>query len=87
MGAGNVSECLLRAANGLPGTNCDEEYCSMWRVADHLGVADATEWSGCAVQHFSLLDGGEEIAAWLLSAKERLDRLALSEDATPPGTD
>jgi hypothetical protein len=33
---------------------------------------DQNGWSGCAIQHFSMLDGGQEIAAWLLSAKERV---------------
>ena len=72
-----MAECLLRKANGRPETLCDEQACAFWRVADQLGVAEDTEWSGCAIQHFALLDDGQEIAAWLLSAKERAQAAAL----------
>lgn len=64
-------ECELRRANGMPGVDCDEEECIYWRVADHLGVAVYAD--GCAIQHFELLDDGAEVAAWLLSLKQRVE--------------
>ena len=66
-----MADCLLRRANGRPDTLCDEEFCAYWRVVDHLGVAEESDWKGCAIQHFALLEGGEDLAAWLLSVKER----------------
>lgn len=82
-----MAECLLRRANGRPDTLCDEQACAFWRVADHLGVAGDAEWSGCAIQHFSLLEGGQDLAAWLLSAKERAEEAATgrAEAALAPG--
>ena len=38
----------------------------------HTGVHDGEGW-GCAIQHFQLLEGGEEVAAWLLSVKRRVE--------------
>ena len=64
-----MAECKLRLANGRQGVLCDKDGCVFWRVADHLGLAEPSDWSGCAVQHFELLDGGQELASWLLSAK------------------
>lgn len=63
--------CRLRQANGVPAPPCEERDCIYWRVAEHIGVAEAPE--GCAIQHFELLDGGEAVAEWLLSVKERLE--------------
>jgi hypothetical protein len=77
-GVVRVAECLLRKANGRPDVLCDGDSCVFWRVVDQLGVIQERDWSGCAIQYFALLDGGEEIAAWLLSAKERA--LAEAED-------
>lgn len=62
--------CKLRQANGAEGVECDEERCVYWRLVEHLDAGDGV---GCAVQHFELLDSGEEIAAWLLSVKERVE--------------
>jgi hypothetical protein len=66
-----MAECLLRTATGQPDTLCDEASCTFWRVVDELDVAEQGDWTGCAIQHFALLDGGSELAAWLLSAKKR----------------
>lgn len=66
-------DCELRAANGHPGTACDEGRCVYWRAAAHLGLSEPDGGGGCAIQHFSLLDGGAEVAAWLLSVKERVE--------------
>jgi hypothetical protein len=71
-----MAECLLRKANGRPDTLCDDQACAFWRMVDHVGVAADADWSGCAIQHFALLDGGEDLAAWLLSAKERAEAAA-----------
>ncbi len=65
------AECKLRAANGATGIPCDREKCAFWRVVEHLGVEARSD--GCAIQYFQLLDGGEDIATWLLSVKERLE--------------
>ena len=65
------AECKLRAANRTPGVPCDEAECMFWRVVEHLGVEARSD--GCAIQYFQLLDGGEDVAAWLLSVKERLE--------------
>jgi len=64
-------DCKLRLAAGMENVPCDEERCTYWRLVDHLGVP--TDDAGCAIQHFALLDGGEQIAAWLLSVKERVE--------------
>lgn len=87
-----MAQCMLRLANGMPDVLCDEESCLFWRVADQLDVA-RSDWSGCAIQHFALLDGGSDLAAWLISAKERATADALRRavddafadgDTTPP---
>lgn len=65
-------ECKLRVANGLGHVPCEGESCTYWRLVGHLGVDE--ESSGCAVQHFALLDGGREIAEWLLSVKSRVEK-------------
>ncbi len=63
--------CKLRAATTGEQTPCDGEACTYWRLVDHLGVTG--EASGCAVQYFELLEGGEDIAVWLLSVKRRVE--------------
>jgi hypothetical protein len=68
-----VSVCQLRLANGEPGVECDEEFCIYWRLVDQIGVAEQSDWSGCAIQHFALLEGGGAIASWLLSVKIRAE--------------
>ncbi|MHB1341403.1 MAG: hypothetical protein ACYC77_07395 [Coriobacteriia bacterium] len=70
-----MSECKLRAASGQPDVPCDGESCTYWRIVDHLdlGVQPA---EGCAIQFFDLLEGGDSAKIeWLLSVKERVDRL------------
>jgi hypothetical protein len=51
------------------------EECSFWRLVEHV---DGRNGSGCAIKHFRLL-GNDELAAWLLSVKERTDRLERPE--------
>ena len=65
--------CKLRAAVTGAQAHCDGDACTYWRLVDHLGVTD--EAAGCAVQYFELLEGGEHIAAWLLSVKCRVEDL------------
>lgn len=65
-----MDDCKLRAANGHPDVPCDGRGCMYWRVVNHLGVEES---EGCAIQHFSMLEGGSEVAAWLLSVKERIE--------------
>ncbi len=67
-----AKKCELRRANDLGDAACAEEECIYWRVAGHLGLAE-TE-AGCAIQHFQLLEGREELAEWLLSVKQRLEQ-------------
>lgn len=64
--------CELRAANGQPEQHCEGEQCVYWRVAGHLGLVETH--AGCAIQHFGMLDGGDELARWLLSVKDRVER-------------
>jgi hypothetical protein len=68
-----VSECLLRKANGRPDSECQEVRCTFWRFVEQADLPAEPEWMGCAIQHFALLEGGEPVAAWLLSVKERLE--------------
>jgi hypothetical protein len=92
-GVERMAQCMLSLANGMPDVLCDEEFCLFWRVVDLLDVAQS-DWSGCAIQHFALLGGGQELAAWLISAKERVtvdalrqavdDALADDDTSTPP---
>ena len=68
-----AGECLLRAANGTPGTACDEERCAFW---ESIGMTHG-EGPACAVQRFGLLDADDKaLAAWLLSVKERVAGLS-----------
>jgi len=67
-----VSRCELDAVNGIQ-SNCDEEECVFWRAAGHLDLVETA--SGCAIQYFELLgESGAEVAAWLQSVKERLEK-------------
>lgn len=66
-----ADRCELKAFHDVHAP-CDSEECVYWRAIGHLGVGPET--AGCAIQHFGLLgDRGAEIAAWLLSVKERLE--------------
>ena len=67
--------CNLRAAGGEDGVPCEEETCVFWRVAEHIEAAPGT---GCAIEYFELL-GDHEKVAWLLTVKERVERLDGSE--------
>jgi len=65
--------CDLRNANGDADARCEGDECPLWRLAGH--VDDQTgSGSGCAVRHYQLL-GDERVAEWLLSVRERLQRL------------
>jgi hypothetical protein len=68
-----MAECQLRRANGDDHVPCDEERCAYWRVAESVGAGDQADGSGCAIQHFQLLEGGREVAEWLLSVKQRVE--------------
>lgn len=68
-----ADECKLKLANDIAGESCNEEQCVYWRVAEHIGLNEVD--GSCAIQHFQLLDGGTDVAAWLLSVKERLERV------------
>lgn len=76
-----MPECALRAANGRPGLGCDGETCLYWRAVEEIDVVEQLEPEGCAVQKLRLLDGGAEVAEWLLSVKERVESIA------PPPSD
>ncbi len=72
-----TDDCKLDALNGII-SHCREEHCQFWRVVEHVepghpGDGKAVPHTGCAIQYFSLLDGGSEIAQWLLTVRERLD--------------
>lgn len=69
-----MEECKLRLANGIDG-DCDTGSCTYWRVVEHLDLGVDGPPQGCAVQFFGLLEGGDsDLAAWLLSVKERVER-------------
>jgi len=64
--------CRLREANGKEGQSCQESDCVFWRVAGHLDLVEGVD--GCAIEYFELLgDEGSEVAAWLLSVKQRVE--------------
>jgi len=70
-----MGECELRKANHDDGQPCEGDLCTYWRVVEYLDLAEAP-FEGCAVQHFGLLAGGNpELAEWLLSVKERVERV------------
>jgi hypothetical protein len=79
-GVVNVPECVLRASVGRRGTECDGAECVYWRAVGQLGVAVEPQPEQCAIQHFRLLDGGAEVAAWLASVKERMESGSSSVD-------
>ena len=83
-----MAQCMLSLANGERDVLCQEEFCLFWRAVDQLDVAQG-EWSGCAIQHFALLDEGQDIAAWLMSAKQRVaaDAMRYTMDGAASGDD
>lgn len=71
-----MDECELRRANDVVAVHCDREECLYWRVLEHVDEhVDEHDGprEGCAIQHFSLLDDGHEMTAWLLSVKLRVE--------------
>lgn len=66
-----MDECKLRTRIGASVNQCDGEECLYWRALGHLGTGDGL---GCAIQHFELLDD-DGVAAWLLTVKERYERV------------
>ena len=68
--------CELRNANGDASARCEGDECPMWRLVGHVGEADG---DGCAVKHFQLL-GDERVAEWLVSVRDRLQRLERHDD-------
>ncbi len=70
--------CDLRHANGEVGVACDGEACTFWRLVEHV-VGE--RGSGCAIKHFELL-GDDNVAAWLLTVKQRVEHL---DDSSRPG--
>lgn len=63
--------CPLREHASGQFVHCDGEQCVFWRVLEHIDIEGPR--TGCAIQHFSLVDGGKGIASWLLSVKRRLE--------------
>ena len=68
-----MPECVLRAANARPGVGCDGEECIYWRSVEQVEPTAVVQPQECAIRHFRMLDGGAEIAAWLLSVKQRVE--------------
>ena len=66
---------------GSRASDCDEERCLYWRFVE--AACDEEAGLGCAIQHFSMLDGGE-VARWLLSVKERVEAEARRAASRPP---
>jgi len=77
-----MPECQLRAANAEPGIGCDAGDCLYWRPVRQLDPGAEVDPQQCAIQHFRMLDGGAEMAQWLLSVKQRVE----SGDQDPSGT-
>jgi hypothetical protein len=73
--------CDLHAANGNTDVECDAAECPFWRVVDYVSDAPG---EGCAIRHYELL-GEDGLAAWLLSVKERIERLESRECAETDG--
>jgi hypothetical protein len=67
-----MPECALRPANGKLGVDCQGSECVYWRLVEQLDVVEGPAPQECAIQHFQLLDGGANVAAWLLSVKKRI---------------
>ena len=80
-----ADECKLRVANQLHGVPCDGPNCLYWRLVDHLGIGEGVDAEGCAIQHFAMLEGGQEIAAWMLSVKQRTEAGERNPFASDPG--
>jgi hypothetical protein len=55
-----------------------------WRLAGHLELVEGADTDGCAIQHFEMLEGGQEVARWLLSVKERLEEREPNPFAAEP---
>jgi hypothetical protein len=68
-----MPQCELRVANGELGVMCDEQKCVYWRLVEQLDVPEEPKPQECAIQYFRLLEGGSQVAAWLLSVKERVE--------------
>ena len=68
-----MPECLLRSANGQLDAGCDGEECVYWRLVEQIDVVAKPALQQCAIQYFQLLDRGAEVAAWLLSVKQRVE--------------
>jgi hypothetical protein len=68
-----MPDCLLRLANAKPGVGCDADECLYWRPVEQLDPAVEVDPRECAIRHFRLLDGGAEIATWLMSVKQRVE--------------
>ena len=68
-----MAECALKAVNGQSGVGCAGDECVYWRAVEQLGAGEAAVPQQCAIQHFRMLDGGAEIADWLLSVKLRVE--------------
>jgi len=63
--------CDLHAANGNIDAECRSDACPFWRVVEHVSERPAV---GCAIKHYQLL-GKDDLAAWLLTVRERIERL------------
>jgi hypothetical protein len=59
----------------MHGAECAGGECISRRLLGHLG---APVGAGCAVEHYELL-GDEQMAEWLLSVKERLEKVESAE--------
>jgi len=64
-----MSDCTLRAANGVEFAHCDQEKCVFWSALEHL---DSGAGEGCAIEHYQLL-ADDSMSAWLLSVKVRVE--------------
>jgi hypothetical protein len=73
--------CDLHAANGNIDAKCEAQACPFWRVVEHVSELPA---AGCAIKHYQLL-GKDDIAAWLLSVRVRLERLEAEKCADTDG--
>jgi hypothetical protein len=82
-----MDECRLRQANEIQGVECDAERCVYWRLIDQLDLpAGYEDRSGCAIQHFALLENEDSaVAKWLLSVKERIEGSRPSEPPAEGG--
>jgi hypothetical protein len=79
-----MDECELRRSNDIVGVHCDQDECVYWREVEHMDAHDGSR-EGCAIQHFALLDGGDEVTAWLLCVKRRVERQEDRRDGRPEG--